>query len=61
MICPYCRAPESHVLRIIQVDARLATIRRRECLYCYKRYTTCETIVPSKENKNAKQLTSKSA
>lgn len=61
MICPYCSSPDSKVIYVIHVDKKKASIRRRECLICNKRYTTCETVVPSKENKNAKQLASKSA
>lgn len=44
MVCPHCACIESDVIYTLQIKSRLATIRRRECLKCKKRYTTLETI-----------------
>lgn len=56
MICPYCKCHESSVIYNLHVDKRMETIRRRECLYCHKRYTTLETIKSYKGMKDDKQL-----
>ncbi len=44
MRCPYCNAPESKVIDSRPTDESNSIRRRRECLGCGKRFTTCETV-----------------
>ena len=57
MLCPFCQCHESTVKYVLHVDSQFSTIRRRECLYCHKRYTTCETIKKSKNYESKKHRT----
>ena len=43
MKCPFCGHPESKVIDSRPADEN-ASIRRRECLACGKRFTTYETV-----------------
>lgn len=43
MVCPYCSSIESRVTN--KRNSEKGIRRRRECLKCKKRYTTCETVV----------------
>jgi len=42
--CPYCSCEESKVVDSRSTDDNIATRRRRECLGCFKRYTTYEKV-----------------
>jgi transcriptional regulator NrdR len=42
--CPYCTFEESKVVDSRSTEDNKAIRRRRECLKCYKRYTTYEKI-----------------
>ena len=42
--CPYCSAEESKVVDSRSTEDNIATRRRRECLSCFKRYTTYEKV-----------------
>lgn len=44
MKCPYCSCEESKVVDSRSTDDNIATRRRRECLGCFKRYTTYEKV-----------------
>lgn len=44
MKCPYCGFEESKVVDSRSTEDSKAIRRRRECLKCYKRYTTYEKI-----------------
>ena len=57
-MCPYCDCSESKVIYTVHDDIKKCTFRRKECGYCNRRYTTCETV---KEKRNAKRFKPKSA
>lgn len=59
MRCPFCGCYESAVKICWFVDSKLSMIRRRECEYCNKRYTTVEMVKESKNDKQPKQAHSK--
>jgi len=42
--CPYCSCEESKVVDSRSTEDNIATRRRRECLSCFKRYTTYEKV-----------------
>jgi transcriptional repressor NrdR len=42
--CPYCSCDESKVVDSRSTEDNIATRRRRECLGCFKRYTTYEKV-----------------
>ena len=44
MKCPYCSCEESKVVDSRSTEDNIATRRRRECLRCFKRYTTYEKV-----------------
>ncbi|MFZ2152960.1 MAG: transcriptional regulator NrdR [Microgenomates group bacterium] len=44
MLCPYCNHDESNVLESRDAYDGKATRRRRECLKCFKRFTTYEKL-----------------
>lgn len=44
MKCPYCGFPESKVITSRPADDGSAIRRRRECLGCGKRFSTCESL-----------------
>lgn len=44
MKCPYCGVEDSKVVDSRSTEDHKAIRRRRECLKCYKRYTTYEKI-----------------
>ncbi len=44
MKCPYCSRPESKVVDSRPSDEGASIRRRRECLYCHRRFTTYETV-----------------
>lgn len=44
MKCPYCGIEESKVVDSRSTEDHKAIRRRRECLKCYKRYTTYEKV-----------------
>ena len=44
MKCPYCSCEESKVVDSRSTEDNIATRRRRECLSCFKRYTTYEKV-----------------
>ena len=58
MNCPHCKRKRFKVVYVINVPYKNSKIRRRECLGCSYRFTTCEVI---KESRNAKQSIPKSA
>jgi transcriptional repressor NrdR len=47
MNCPFCNSPESKVVDKRDAAGKNATRRRRECLSCFKRFTTYEYIEES--------------
>jgi len=44
MKCPYCGYQESKVVDSRHSDDQTSIRRRRECLFCQKRFTTYETV-----------------
>lgn len=44
MKCPFCAHPESKVVDSRPADEGASIRRRRECLFCHKRFTTYETM-----------------
>ena len=44
MKCPYCLYPESKVIDSRPADDGSRIRRRRECIQCFKRFTTYESI-----------------
>ena len=44
MKCPFCGYSESKVIDSRPADEGASIRRRRECLACSKRFTTCETV-----------------
>lgn len=44
MKCPFCNYPDSKVVDSRPTDEGTSIRRRRECLRCFKRFTTYETI-----------------
>ena len=44
MKCPYCGYQESKVVDSCHSDDNTSIRRRRECLFCQKRFTTYETV-----------------
>ena len=44
MKCPYCGYQESKVVDSRHSDDNMSIRRRRECLFCQKRFTTYETV-----------------
>jgi transcriptional repressor NrdR len=44
MICPFCKSQESKVVDKRDNNETGVTRRRRECLYCQKRFTTYERL-----------------
>ncbi len=44
MICPYCRKDHDRVIDSRGTEGGLVIRRRRECLDCFKRYTTYERV-----------------
>jgi transcriptional regulator NrdR family protein len=59
MICPGCGHQKFKVKYKINVPHQLAMVRRRECLKCETRFTTCETIKLNTQAKNEKQFIAK--
>ena len=45
MKCPFCNYPDSKVVDSRPTDEGTSIRRRRECLRCFKRFTTYETVV----------------
>ncbi len=45
MICPNCKSQSFKVKYKINIPEKKSIIRRRECLECCSRFTTCETIM----------------
>jgi transcriptional regulator NrdR family protein len=46
MICPNCKSNRFKVKYKLNVPKKNSIIRRRECLVCESRFTTCEKIIP---------------
>jgi transcriptional repressor NrdR len=46
MRCPQCNHPEDHVIDSRPVETANVIRRRRECLSCFRRYTTYERCEP---------------
>lgn len=44
MDCPFCKYPDTKVIRTTSADDGLAIKRRRECPRCGRRFTTTESI-----------------
>ena len=44
MKCPFCNYPDSKVVDARPTDEGTSIRRRRECLRCFKRFTTYETV-----------------
>lgn len=44
MKCPFCNHPDSKVVDSRPTDEGTSIRRRRECLRCFKRFTTYETV-----------------
>lgn len=44
MKCPFCNYPDSKVVDSRPTDEGTSIRRRRECLRCFKRFTTYETV-----------------
>lgn len=44
MKCPFCNYPDSKVVDSRPTDEGTSIRRRRECLHCFKRFTTYETV-----------------
>ena len=44
MKCPFCNYPDSKVVASRPTDEGTSIRRRRECLRCFKRFTTYETV-----------------